>query len=70
MLPVVLHAEAEYAERLPEALVRPRKCDPADAHGLALAWALGLPLWSNDRDFEGQAVERYATARLLRSLEA
>jgi predicted nucleic acid-binding protein len=44
--------------------------DPEDAHALALAWALGLPLWSNDRDFEGQAVERYTTARLLHALEA
>lgn len=70
LLPVVLHAEAEYAERLPEALETLRERDPEDAHALALAWALGLPLWSNDRDFEEQAVERYTTARILRSLEA
>jgi hypothetical protein len=66
LLPVVLHAESEYAQRLPEARERLRDRDPEDAHALALAWTLGLPLWSNDRDFEGQAVRRYTTAQLLR----
>lgn len=70
LLPVVLHPEPFYAERLPAALEALRERDPEDAHPLALAWALGLPLWSNDRDFEGQEVERYTTAELLRTLEA
>lgn len=69
LLPVVRHGESQYAERLHEAMDRLAGRDPEDAHALALAWALGLPLWSNDRDFEGQAVERYTTARLLRMLE-
>lgn len=68
-LPVVFHAEPEYAERLPDALEQLEERDPEDAHALALAWMLRLPLWSNDRDFEGLAVERYTTARLLRALE-
>jgi len=68
LLPVVLHSESEYAERLPDALEHLRRRDPEDAHALALAWTLELPLWSNDRDFEGQAVKRYTTARLLRAL--
>ena len=68
LLPVVLHSESEYAERLPDAMESLAGRDPENAHALALAWALGLPLWSNDRDFEGQAVERYTTARLLRVL--
>jgi predicted nucleic acid-binding protein len=49
---------------------RLRERDPEDAHALALAWTLELPLWSNDRDFEGQAVKRYTTATLLRALES
>lgn len=69
LLPVVLHAEAEYAGRLSEAVERLKARDPEDAHALALAWTLGLPLWSNDRDFEGQEVKRYTTARMLRALE-
>lgn len=69
LLPVDLHPEQEYAGRLPAARERLRERDPEDAHALALAWTLGLPLWSNDRDFEGQDVERYSTAALLRALE-
>jgi predicted nucleic acid-binding protein len=68
LLPVIRHAEAEYASRLPAALERLRERDAEDAHALALAWALGLPLWSNDRDFEGLDIERYSTAALLRAL--
>lgn len=69
LLPVILHADSEYAERLPNAVEKLRKRDPEDAHALALAWTLRLPLWSNDRDFEGQDVERYPTARLLHALD-
>ena len=68
MLPIVRHQESDYSARLSAA----RKClqerDPEDAHALALAWTLDLPLWSNDRDFEGQEVRRYSTASLLRTL--
>lgn len=69
LLPVVLHPEREYADRLPAAWECLRERDPEDAHALALAMTLGLPLWSNDRDFEGQDVRRYPTAALLRALE-
>ena len=43
--------------------------DPDDAHVLALARSLDLPIWSNDRDLQGQDIECYPTARLLRLLE-
>ena len=33
---------------------------------LALTLRLGVPLWSNDRDFEDTTVERFTTAELLR----
>jgi len=36
---------------------------------LALALELGLPIWSNDRDFDGLPVDVYPTARLLKLLE-
>jgi predicted nucleic acid-binding protein len=32
---------------------------------LALALHLGVPLWSNDRDFEDTGVSRFTTAELL-----
>lgn len=70
LLPMVIHPERAYADRLPEARDSLQERDPEDAHVLALAWDLRLPLWSNDRDFEGQEVERYTTATLLRALEA
>lgn len=69
LLSVEIHAERVYAERLPAAEEKLGDRDPEDAHALALAWALDLPLWSNDRDFEDQDVERYTTASLLAALE-
>ena len=69
LLPIVRHPEREYSDLLPTALDGLRDRDPEDAHALALAWKLGLPLWSNDRDFEGQEVRRYSTAALLSALE-
>ena len=44
------------------------KRDPDDVELLALALALGIPIWSNDRDFEVAGVECYTTARLLKKL--
>jgi predicted nucleic acid-binding protein len=70
LVSIVLHAESDYAKRVNVARERLRERDPEDAHALALAWTLELPLWSNDRDFEGQAVQRYTTATLLRALES
>ena len=69
LLPVILHDRAEYDEVFSDALARLRDRDPEDAHALALSWSLGLPLWSNDRDFDGQDVEQLTTAGLLRDLE-
>ena len=39
--------------------------DPDDVDALALALRLDVPVWSNDRDFEGTGIERMATAELL-----
>ena len=35
---------------------------------LAVALHLQLPVWSNDKDFEGLAVDLFTTERLLRRL--
>lgn len=69
LLGVQVHQEQLYAPRLEEARLALERRDPDDAPALALAWSLGLPLWSNDRDFEHCAVQRYTTAQLLRLLE-
>ena len=58
----------EYCRQFPRALAELEKRDPKDAHALALARALGLPLWSNDRDFASLDIECYSTARLLERL--
>lgn len=65
VLPVVLHPEPGYRHELARARRDLERRDPDDAHPLALARALGLPLWSNDRDLVGHGVECYPTARLL-----
>ncbi|MBI5529606.1 MAG: hypothetical protein HY897_25040 [Deltaproteobacteria bacterium] len=70
LLPIIRYPEAGYARRLPRARQLIKHRDPGDAHPLALASALGLPLWTNDRDFEGLGVETFSTARLLAKLES
>jgi len=42
--------------------------DPDDVEILALTLHLGIPLWSNDSEFEGTGIEWYTTAELLRRL--
>ncbi len=65
LLPLRIHAEADYAARLDEARSRLAERDPDDAHPLALAMTLDLPLWSNDKDLEGYGIARHTTAKLL-----
>ena len=68
LLPLKIYPLTDYRTRLPRAIEDMKRRDPEDAHALALAWSLDLPLWSNDRDFENIDVECYSTARLLRLL--
>ena len=68
LLPLRLHSIADYRRRLPQALIDLARRDPEDAHALALARSLSLPIWSNDRDFDDLDVQCYSTARLLRLL--
>ena len=67
-LPVTLVEKPVYASRLPQARKIVAQRDPDDVDILALALHLGLPLWSNDKDFEQTGVERFTTAELLQML--
>lgn len=70
LLPLCTHERVDYTECLAGARRDLATRDPDDAHPLALAGALGLPLWSNDKDLLGHDVACYATARLLAVLES
>ena len=67
-LPVTLVERPVYASRLAQARKIVGQRDPDDVDILALVLHLGLPLWSNDRDFEQTGVERFTTAELLQTL--
>ncbi len=67
-LPVTIVARTEYEAFIPEAEKRMGKRDPDDVELLALAIALGVPVWSNDRDFRGTGVEWLTTESLLKRL--
>jgi len=68
LLPLRIHRTDEYHSQLPQAIADLKDRDSEDAHALALARALTLLLWLNDRDLRGLGVECYSTARLLRLL--
>jgi predicted nucleic acid-binding protein len=68
LLPLRIHSVDDYRSRLPQAIAVLKERDPEDAHALALAQSLDLPIWSNDRDLRGLGVECYTTAQLLRLL--
>lgn len=69
VLPTIVHPEIDYQDEFDRALADMQERDPEDAHALALARKLDVPLWTNDKDFQGQAVECYTTAELLSILE-
>lgn len=70
VLPVSVYEEASYAGELSNASALIGKRDPGDVPLLALALTLKIPIWSNDRDFEGLPVTAYPTAVLLKILES
>jgi predicted nucleic acid-binding protein len=70
VLPITVHAEADYESEIEQARGDLAERDPDDAHPLALSRALELPLWSNDRDLQDlDEVKCYGTSRLLELLE-
>jgi predicted nucleic acid-binding protein len=56
-LPVTLVTRSEYAKDIAEATKRIGHRDPDDVELLAMALHFQVPIWSNDRDFEGPKVE-------------
>ena len=68
LLPTRVHPFEAYQRHFASAVGALSKRDPEDAHALALARRLRIPLWSNDRDLQGHDVECYPTARLLAML--
>lgn len=69
LLPFHVHPREDYEKEFSGALRDVAGRDPEDAHALALARSLELPLWSNDRHLTGLGAEVFSTARLLRVLE-
>ena len=70
LLSLTVHPLSHYEAALQRAMDDMKQRDPEDAHALALARSLGVPLWSNDKDFQSVKVECYSTARLLKLLSA
>lgn len=69
LLPLQIHGSETYALHIDEAIRLLAARDPDDAHPLALARALSLPIWSNDSDLANVGVDCYTTAELLKILE-
>ena len=67
-LPVTIVSRAQYARSVPEATNRIGRRDPDDVELLALVLQFDVPIWSNDKDFEGLRVDLFTTERLLRRL--
>ena len=64
-LPVTALDSSVYARSVAEVRRRIGRRDPNDIDILALALHFGLPLWSNDNDFEVAGIEWHTTADLL-----
>jgi predicted nucleic acid-binding protein len=67
-LPIRLYNVRWYRSRIPEARRYLQDRDPDYVALAALALKLQIPIWSNDRDFEGMPIEIYPTAKLLKAL--
>jgi len=68
LLPLSSYPPQTYRQTISQARQLMRHRDPDDADVLALTLKLEIPLWTNDRDFEGTGVEQFTTARLLAML--
>jgi predicted nucleic acid-binding protein len=67
-LPVKIYSERQYRSRIPQTQRYLQRRDPDDVALAALAFKLEIPIWSNDRDFEGLPFDVYPTAKLLKVL--
>jgi predicted nucleic acid-binding protein len=64
-IPVEWHALDAYSPFRDQALQRIGHRDPDDWPTVALALALDLPIWSQDKDLEESGVTVYTTGQLL-----
>jgi predicted nucleic acid-binding protein len=69
-LPINIVQREVYEKTIAEARRRIGRRDPDDVEILALAIHTGLPLWSNDNDFDDAGIEWYTTAELLARLSS
>jgi predicted nucleic acid-binding protein len=69
ILPIAIYAEHEYASELPAASQLLGNRDEDDVALAALAMKLQIPIWSNDRDYEGFPTGVFTTATLLKILD-
>jgi predicted nucleic acid-binding protein len=69
VLPITVVAESEYSDQLPAARRVIGDRDEDDVPLAALALKLGIPIWSNDRDFEDFPTGVFTTATLLKVLD-
>jgi predicted nucleic acid-binding protein len=68
LLPIQVYAEHEFAESLDAARRLVGSRDEDDVALAALALTLGIPIWSNDRDYEHFPHGALPTAALLKML--
>jgi predicted nucleic acid-binding protein len=68
VMPIDWRAADEYEHLRDEAETRISARDPDDWPTLALAIALDMPVWSQDKDFVEAGVEVFTTGELLDSL--
>jgi predicted nucleic acid-binding protein len=65
-LPLIVQSESFYRAHLPRARSLIERRDPSDVDLLALALRAAVPVWTNDRDFDGiPDIEVVSTAELL-----
>ena len=67
-LPIEVKERDFYMSFWDEAFAVIGKRDPDDVDVAALALKLGIPVWSNDEDFQGFPLGRFTTAELLKYL--
>lgn len=69
LLALERYPERAYEAAMARVPARLLQRDPEDVHAAALALALDMPLWSNDKDLEEAGVTVFTTARLLKILD-
>jgi predicted nucleic acid-binding protein len=68
LLPVEIYSKRQYATHVFEARSLLAQRDPDDVPLAALALKLGVPIWSNDHDFDDFPTGVYSTAKLIKVL--